>query len=73
MYYYMEASIAKHLIELNIPYSQDEAEIGQRIAQIEEKNDIILDDIQKQAVHKADFKWIDGYYGRTGNGKDNNY
>lgn len=37
MYYYMEASIAKHLIELNIPYSQDEAEIGQRIAQIEEK------------------------------------
>ena len=53
MYYYMEASIAKHLIELNIPYSQDEAEIGQRIAQIEEKNDIILDDIQKQAVHKA--------------------
>ena len=39
MYYYMEASIAKHLIELNIPYSQDEAEIGQRIAQIEEKSD----------------------------------
>ena len=27
MYYYMEASIAKHLIELNIPYSQDEAEM----------------------------------------------
>lgn len=69
MYYYMEASIAKHLIELNIPYSQDEAEIGQRIAQIEEKNDIILDDIQKQAVHKAVLNGLMVITGGPGTGK----
>lgn len=65
----MEASIAKHLIELNIPYSQDEAEIGQRIAQIEEKNDIILDDIQKQAVHKAVLNGLMVITGGPGTGK----
>ena len=63
------ASIAKHLIELNIPYSQDEAEIGQRIAQIEEKNDIILDDIQKQAAHKAVLNGLMVITGGPGTGK----
>lgn len=55
--------------ELNIPYSQDEAEIGQRIAQIEEKNDIILDDIQKQAVHKAVLNGLMVITGGPGTGK----
>ena len=69
MYYYMEASIAKHLIELNIPYERDEAEISERIAQIEEKNDIILDDIQKQAVHKAVLNGLMVITGGPGTGK----
>ncbi len=69
MYYYMEDSFAKLLIELNIPFSLDEAEIGQRIAQIEEKNDIILDDIQKQAVHKAVLNGLMVITGGPGTGK----
>ena len=37
MYYYMEASIAKHLIELNIPYERASGKSAKRIAQIEKK------------------------------------
>ena len=44
-------------------------EIGQRIAQIEEKNDIILDDIQKQAVHKAVLNGLMVITGGPGTGK----
>ena len=63
-------TIAKHLIELNIPYSQDEAKSARESRKSKKKRHN-SDDIQKQAVQGC-FKWIDGYYGRTER-KDNNY
>lgn len=53
LYYYMETGVARKLADLDIPYSQDETKLEARIAQIEERLGIRLDEIQKQAVRMA--------------------
>lgn len=69
MYYYMEAAIAKRLLDLNIPYTEEEGEIHARITQIEEKNGMELDDIQKEAVKKAVLNGLMIITGGPGTGK----
>lgn len=53
LYYYMETGVARKLADLDIPYSQDETKLEARIAQIEERLGIRLDEIQKNAVRMA--------------------
>lgn len=69
MYYYMEASIARRLSDLNIPYTEDNGEIQDRIAKIEERNQIELDFIQKEAVRKAVLNGLMIITGGPGTGK----
>ena len=69
MYYYMEASIARHLYDLNIPYSVEDGEINERITSIEESNGIELDYIQKEAVKKAVLNGLMIITGGPGTGK----
>ncbi len=53
MYYYMEASVARKLCDLDIKYSSSENEVESRIARIENRLGIELDGIQIQAVKTA--------------------
>ncbi len=53
MYYYMEASVARKLCDLDIKYTCSEDEVESRIARIESRLGIELDGIQIQAVKTA--------------------
>ena len=69
IYYYMETSIARHLTDLNIPYTVEEREINERIVSIEERTGIELDYIQKEAVRKAVLNGLMIITGGPGTGK----
>ena len=69
MYYYMEAGTARMLTDLDISYREDENAIDQRIKKIESMTGIILDDIQKEAVHKAVLNGLMIITGGPGTGK----
>ena len=53
MYYNMEANAAAMLNNLDVQIEEDQKFIDDRIARIEDKEGITLDDIQKEAVAKA--------------------
>lgn len=53
MYYNMEANVAAMLNNLDVQIEEDQKFIDDRIARIEDKEGINLDDIQKEAVAKA--------------------
>ncbi len=53
MYYNMEANVAAMLNNLDVQIEEDQKFIDDRIARIEDKDGITLDDIQKEAVAKA--------------------
>ena len=53
MYYNMEANVAAMLNNLDVQIEEDQKFIDDRIARIEDKEGITLDDIQKEAVAKA--------------------
>jgi exodeoxyribonuclease V alpha subunit len=69
MYYYMEAGIARRLLDLNIPYTKEETEIQEQIAVIEKAGHIELDAIQKEAVKKAVLNGLMIITGGPGTGK----
>lgn len=50
MYYYMELSCAKKLLDLNITYEMELKEVEKRIRMIEQQESVILDERQRSAV-----------------------
>lgn len=53
VYYYMEASVASMLKDLNVAYPVSDAEIEKQILKIEQQADIEQDDMQFSAVKEA--------------------
>lgn len=68
-YYYMEASSARMLCDLDIQYSCDEAELDAAITKIEHGLDIKLDEIQREAVKKSVRNGLVVITGGPGTGK----
>lgn len=68
-YYYMEVNTAAMLQNLNVSYDTDDNDIDEKIKKIENRTDIVLDDIQKAAVHKAAASGIVIITGGPGTGK----
>ena len=69
MYYYMEASAARKLVDLDIKYEQEDTEINNRIARIEDRLGIQLDEIQLEAVKKTVLNGLMVITGGPGTGK----
>ncbi len=67
MYYNMEANVAAMLNNLDVQIEEDQKFIDDRIARIEDKEGITLDDIQKEAVAKAVRNEACYCYWRSGN------
>lgn len=68
-YYYMEVKVAGMLQGLNAVYKTDEQEVDEKIARIEAKTEIKLDEIQRKAVYKASSNGILVITGGPGTGK----
>lgn len=68
-YYYMEAGAARMLADLNIPYEEEEKTVAQRIAAIEKRLGIALDEIQAKAVRTAAKNGLMILTGGPGTGK----
>lgn len=68
-YYYMELSTAKMLVDLNVTYPGEEAEILEQIHKIEEKTKISLDEKQKNAIVMAAKQGLLILTGGPGTGK----
>ena len=69
IHYYTEASVARLLTDLDIKYNDEEKVISDRIARIENKLGIELDDIQKKAVNMAAQNGLVVITGGPGTGK----
>ena len=69
MYYNMEANVAAMLNNLDVQIEEDQKFIDDRIARIEDKEGITLDDIQKEAVAKAVRNGLVVITGGPGTGK----
>ena len=69
MYYNMEANVAAMLNNLDVQIEEDQKFIDDRIARIEDKEGINLDDIQKEAVAKAVRNGLVVITGGPGTGK----
>ena len=52
-YYYLELDTARRLCELNIQSEENEETIRKRLANIEKKNELELDELQRDAVVEA--------------------
>ena len=68
-YYYMEASVAAKLQELDLDYGLPEKELAQRIRQMEQQNGIQPDERQMQAVKEAVKRGLFILTGGPGTGK----
>ena len=66
--YYMELNCARMLLDLNIHFPADMAEL-QRRTQINQQDDIVLDELQKQAVYHAAMDGVLIITGGPGTGK----
>lgn len=53
VYYYTELGIARMLHDLNLKGDVPEEEIEAKIAKVEQSEDIVLDDLQKEAIKQA--------------------
>ncbi len=51
--YYMEMNCARMLLDLNLSFSVDEVLAGKKIKELEKKQGIVLDELQKEAVISA--------------------
>lgn len=67
--YYLEVNTARMLCDLNIVLDSDEAEVLSRIRQIEKRENIELDDLQKKAVVTAAKSGLMILTGGPGTGK----
>lgn len=68
-YYYMELNTAGMLHDLNITYDISEAQIQQRLANIERESNLELDEMQRYAVTKAVSHGLFVITGGPGTGK----
>lgn len=68
-YYFMELGVARMLVNLDITYSEDEAEISKRINAIEKSGGIYLDEAQRSAVTDAVKQGLMVITGGPGTGK----
>lgn len=68
-YYFLELNTAKMLHDLNVTYEIGEAEIRNRLKQIEENTEISLDEMQREAVVEAAKSGILVVTGGPGTGK----
>lgn len=69
MYYYMEGSTARKLVDLDVKYGVDEEEVDRQLVRIEDRTDICLDEIQKNAVKTAATNGVTVITGGPGTGK----
>ena len=69
IHYYTEASAARLLTDLDVKYNNEEKAVADRIARIENKLGIELDDIQKRAVNMAVQNGLVVITGGPGTGK----
>ena len=69
IHYYTEASVARLLTDLDVKYNNEEKAVADRIARIENKLGIELDDIQKKAVNMAAQNGLVVITGGPGTGK----
>ena len=69
LYYYAELGIAKMLHDINLKGCVPEEKMSERIREIEKKSDIVLDDLQKEAVMQAANSGILIITGGPGTGK----
>lgn len=67
--YYMELNCARMLLDLNLSFGMQEAEIATRIREIERQEKIQLDELQKNAVYQAVQNGVTIITGGPGTGK----
>ena len=67
--YYMELSCARMLLDLNIPFPADEKELEKQVGNIGNKQNIVLDDMQKRAACQAAKNGVMIITGGPGTGK----
>jgi exodeoxyribonuclease V alpha subunit len=68
-YYYMELSVARKFFDLSMLYTEEEAILDIKIAQVEKDTALTLDDIQKEAVKEAIKNGVFVLTGGPGTGK----
>lgn len=68
-FYYMELNCARMLLDLNTKYETNEVALDTRIKQLEQNNQIVLDELQKQAVVEAVRNGVLVVTGGPGTGK----
>ncbi len=68
-YYYMELSCAKMILDLDIDFDGDDEAIKRKIDILSKNKEIVLEDIQKEAVYKAVKKGVIIITGGPGTGK----
>lgn len=67
--YYMEMNCARMLLDLNLPYQVEEELLAERLAQIEHKQQVVLDGLQREAVYQAVKNGVTIITGGPGTGK----
>lgn len=67
--YFMEMNVARMLGDLNVNYNVEEDEIFQKIEEIEKRDNIVLDEMQRQAVLESVKKGLLVITGGPGTGK----
>lgn len=67
--YYMEMNCARMLLDLNIPFSANESALKKKIARIETEEDMVLDELQKNAIVQAVKNGVMIITGGPGTGK----
>lgn len=67
--YFMEMNVARKLKDLNVTYDVDEEDVSKKLSIIEKGEDIILDELQRQAVIEAVRKGLLIITGGPGTGK----
>lgn len=68
-FYYMELQVARMLLDLNVDYPVEEAEIERQIGQMEKKNRVSLEMLQKKAVASVAKHGVTILTGGPGTGK----
>lgn len=68
-YYYMEASVARMLTDLDVKYTCEDEQMNERIDTIENELSITLDEIQRNAVKSAVLNGLMVITGGPGTGK----
>lgn len=69
LYYYMELNCARMLLDLNTSYAVNVQKLEERIESLEEKSNIVLDGLQRQAVAEAAKNGVFVVTGGPGTGK----